>query len=152
MINTWCLWNSRAFKFASLIMNTCCCCWTSPHAMRGNEIVKMASLIMNTCTFLCALLFKGKWPLAEFVELSLLYWQWKGSYFCAHKSNWENGISKSVWEQPRVALLILIGILLCYLQLQDKQKRVCKVYVVSVTLSAQLQHSFLWVWIDGASR
>jgi hypothetical protein len=38
------------------------------------------------------------------------------------KVNEKNGISKSVEEQPRVLLLIFIGILLCYSWLPDKRE------------------------------
>jgi hypothetical protein len=42
---------------------------------------------------------------------------------CVHKSTEKIGISKSVREQPRDVLLILMGLLLSYLELQDKRER-----------------------------
>jgi hypothetical protein len=116
-------WNSRTAKFTSFIMKTCCC-WTSSHAGRGNEIVKVISLIMNTCTFLCVLFFLGQWPLVVFVDLSLLNWQQEWSCFYSSVNVTEKiGIFKSVWEHPRIVLLILMGLLLGYLQFMDKRER-----------------------------
>ncbi len=131
------LWNSRAVKFASLIMNTCCW-WTSPHAVRvrGNKIVKVASLIMNTCIFLCALLFQGKTLNRVRWTLPLVLTVGRKLLLCVHKSN---------LEKPRVVLLILTGdfaLLSRVTGQKKKRKKVCKIYVVRATLWAGMKQCF----------